>query len=467
MNRSVVVALGLSIVLLSPAYGQSVPADNQGQLALSAEQAREENAYVLGVQAYLWGYPLYHYDVSGEKSQQIGAVGINSLRKYSALKTAKDRFVVTPNNVTIDAYGHLYLAEEPVVVHVPALVEPRWYLAQIGNTFDEVTFNVGGIKGPKPGDYLVTGPGYRGIVPNGMTQVPLRTQKAIVAVRIHANGEGDIKAAVEAQQGFRVMPLSAYLRQGLQYTPGKPMLAAAFTASAPEQVRFFDRLGHAMQQSLPLSGDQDDALLQAFNQIGLSVVNGFAWQTLDEASLRGLARAVKAGEQIVDQRWKDVGEINRGWRYTLAGGRAGHDFALRAALAKNVVGAQLAEEVIYPNSQVDSKGAALNGQHKYVLRFAKGQQPPASLFWNLSLYGDDMLFVDNAFARNSIGSMTEGLKPDADGSLTLVIQNERPADTANWLPAPPGAFNLTMRFYGPASSVLDGSYRLPAVERID
>ncbi|MNO06325.1 hypothetical protein D3C81_2280610 [compost metagenome] len=63
--------------------------------------------------------------------------------------------------------------------------------------------------------------------------------------------------------------------------------------------------------------------------------------------------------------------------------------------------------------------------------------------------------------------MTSGLKPDTDGSLTLLIQQERPSDTANWLPAPTGPFNLTMRFYGPGSSVLDGSYRLPAVKRVD
>jgi hypothetical protein len=41
-----------------------------------------------------------------------------------------------------------------------------------------------------------------------------------------------------------------------------------------------------------------------------------------------------------------------------------------------------------------------------------------------------------------------------------------PADTANWLPAPTGPFNLTLRFYGPDTSVLDGSYRLPAIQRV-
>jgi hypothetical protein len=77
-----------------------------------------------------------------------------------------------------------------------------------------------------------------------------------------------------------------------------------------------------------------------------------------------------------------------------------------------------------------------------------------------------MLFVENDFGRYSIGSTTDGLKKNTDGSLTILIQKDRPADTANWLPAPAGDFNLTMRFYGPETPVLDGTYRLPAVERV-
>jgi hypothetical protein len=78
-----------------------------------------------------------------------------------------------------------------------------------------------------------------------------------------------------------------------------------------------------------------------------------------------------------------------------------------------------------------------------------------------------MLFVENDFGRYSIGSTTDGLKKDPDGSLTIAIQKERPTDVANWLPAPAGNFNLTMRLYGPETSVLDGSYRLPPVKLVD
>lgn len=72
------------------------------------------------------------------------------------VKTAKDRFVVTPNNVTIDAYALIDVSKEPVVLSVPALSEPRWYLVQMGDSFDEVFQNLGGsdderlLSRPKP-----------------------------------------------------------------------------------------------------------------------------------------------------------------------------------------------------------------------------------------------------------------------------------------------------------------------------
>jgi hypothetical protein len=48
-----------------------------------------------------------------------------------------------------------------------------------------------------------------------------------------------------------------------------------------------------------------------------------------------------------------------------------------------------------------------------------------SVFWNLAMYGADMLFVENDFGRCSIGSTTDGLKESSDGSLTLRIQKQK------------------------------------------
>ncbi|MDW9830370.1 DUF1214 domain-containing protein [Sinorhizobium meliloti] len=435
---------------------------------MSPDQSREEIAYAVGLQAYLWGFPLHYYSRSTPKSVEVGGTFINDFRKYSELKTAKDRFVVTPNNVTIDAYATLDLTVEPVVIFVPSLSQPRWYIVQIGDSFDEIVRNIGGTKGTEPGVYVVTGPDFSGDVPGDMIEVKSRTKMGVAAVRILANGEADLPNAVEAQKGFHLMPLSAYLRDGLAHKAADPRpQMRLFESDAPEGIRYFDELGDAMTKRLPASADSEDSLVASFKQIGLSVGGGFQWKSLDEATKKGLERAIKTGEQIVDSKWAAAGEITNGWKYTFAGGRAGYDPGLRAALAKYEVGAQLSDQVIYPNTSVDDRGEPLNGSKKYVLHFDAGKLPPVSVFWNMAMYGSDMLLVENDFKRYSIGSTTDGLKQDADGSLTILIQKNKPADTANWLPAPEGDFNLTMRFYGPETTVLDGSYRLPAVRPVE
>lgn len=427
--------------------------------------ATEEAAYTLGVQAYLWGVPFVEYGKTVSAALNAGGSAVNAFRKFTALKTAKDRFVVTPNSVTLDGYCAFDVSEEPAAIFVPRLSPERWYIVQLGDHFDEIFHNIGGAKGEQPGVYVITGPDFDGPIPGEMTALRSRTKMGAAALRVFVSGQADVPSALEAQSGFQIMPLSAYLKHGLAYQPPPSPPLAQPPQEAPADLRFFEALGHWMQLWLARSSDSSDTLIAAFHQLGLSVARGFEWRTLGEPVRRGLSRAAIAGEKIVDDAWASSGETTNGWRYTLAGGRAGHDLALRAALAKYVLGAQLADQVIYPNCAVDAEGKPLDGANRYVLHFEKGREPAVSVFWNLSMYAPDMLFIENEIDRVSIGSTTDGLKPNADGSLTLYLQKDRPdADkAANWLPAPPGPFNVTMRFYGPKTSVLDGSYRLPPV----
>jgi hypothetical protein len=188
---------------------------------------------------------------------------------------------------------------------------------------------------------------------------------------------------------------------------------------------------------------------------------------LDEATKRGLARAAVTAQAIIEDAFANSAEIVNGWRYQMGGGRAGYNYAMRAAFAAKSTGANVTEEVLYPNTRVDEKGELFSGANKYALHFEKDQIPPVSVFWNLNLFDDQQFFVENDFKRYSIGSTTDGLKTNPDGSITILIQNERPAYVSNWLPAPKGPFNLTMRLYGAQTPILNGSYRLPPVKRIE
>ena len=358
--------------------------------AMSAEQVREEQAYVAGVQVVLWGRPFIDNVNTLSAGLKASAVGLNYFRKFADLKTAADRFVNTPNNVSIDAYAAADLTSEPLVINVPALAENRWYIVQIGDYYDQVVYNIGGRKGPEPGLFLLTGPDYHGPVPAGMREIKVRTELAVVANRIFVNGNVDLPNARAAQQGFQLLPLSVFQTQGLRFEAPKQYDYArfVFVPAAPEPLRAFEEIGFGMKIFLSPSDDFADPDVGAAHQIGLSVSRGFQWQDLDEPTRRGLARAAVAAQAIIDNTYANSAEIVNGWRYTMGGGRAGFDYALRAAFSANLTGANVPEEILYPNTRVDDKGAPLSGANKYALPFDKDKLPPVSVFWNLNMYDD-------------------------------------------------------------------------------
>jgi hypothetical protein len=132
------------------------------------------------------------------------------------------------------------------------------------------------------------------------------------------------------------------------------------------------------------------------------------------------------------------------------------------------LGANLPADAVYPSAFVDGDGKPLNGANRYVLHFDKGQTPPVNAFWSITMYNADSFFVDNPINRYAISSWMS-LKRNKDGSIDLFIQRESPGKDkeVNWLPAPAGEFNLTMRMYWPndtAPTILDGTWKPPVVK---
>src|SRR5246127_4424990 len=98
----------------------------------------------------------------------------------------------------------------------------------------------------------------------------------------------------------------------------------------------------------------------------------------------------------------------------------------------------------------------------------KGAAPPVNAFWSITLYDPQGFQVGNALNRFAVSSWMP-FKYNADGSLDLYFQNESPGKDkeANWLPAPKGGFNLTMRLYGPKSEALTGKWNPPPVTIVE
>jgi hypothetical protein len=145
----------------------------------------------------------------------------------------------------------------------------------------------------------------------------------------------------------------------------------------------------------------------------------------------------------------------------------GNYYLKRAIIAQVGLGANLPEDAVYPLNLGDETGRPLDGANKYTLHFDKGDLPPVNAFWSVTLYDSQGFQVPNSLNRFAVSSWMP-FKYNADGSLDLYFQIESPgADKeANWLPAPQGPFNLTMRLYAPRSEALTGKWNPPPVMRV-
>jgi len=149
-------------------------------------------------------------------------------------------------------------------------------------------------------------------------------------------------------------------------------------------------------------------------------------------------------------------------------GTYGTSYLRRANIAFGGLGANLPEDAVYPVAFIDGDGNTLTGANKYVLHFEKGQTPPANAFWSVTMYDKDGFQVPNPINRFAIGDRDK-LAFNPDGSLDIYVQADSPGKDkeANWLPAPKGEFQPTMRIYSPRPEVLDGSWSPPPFKRVE
>jgi hypothetical protein len=163
--------------------------------------------------------------------------------------------------------------------------------------------------------------------------------------------------------------------------------------------------------------------------------------------------------------------VVNGWGYQEPGvGEFAATDLLRSAIALGGLAALPEAEAIYFQATTDGAGNDLNGANSYVWRVPPGGVP-AHAFWSLTMYQvepDGRFFlVENPINRFSIGDRTEGLVTNADGSIDLYLQREKPPGNkaANWLPTPRGPFRLSLRAYLPKQELRDRKWRVPPIAK--
>ena len=212
----------------------------------------------------------------------------------------------------------------------------------------------------------------------------------------------------------------------------------------------------------------DEPIIARMKRIGLEPGKTFDPSKVDPAVAKAIEAAPAAGQKLMAWKVATLARVVNNWSMnTDTMGVYGNYYLKRAIVAQVGLGANLPEDAIYPLNLGDEAGRPLEGTNKYTIHFEKDAIPPVRAFWSITLYDQDGFQVANPLNRFAVSSWMP-FKYNADGSLDLYFQNESPGKDkeANWLPAPKGAFNLTMRLYSPRSEALTGRWNPPPITRV-
>ncbi len=431
--------------------------------------------------AYIYGYPLVTMDMTRKQFTNVASPDaahapmgqILKLRTYPAVD---NHAVTAPNADTLYTTTWLDVSREPWVLSVPDMGD-RYYLLPMLDGWTNV-FQVPGKRttGGKPQKYAITGPGWSGTLPDGVTEYKAPTGMVWILGRIYCTGTPDDYKAVHAlQDKFELVPLSSY---GKPYTPLPAEVDANFDmktgirdqVDAMDVDSYFKYLARLMKTNPPAA--EDAPMVAKMATIGLVPGQDFDPSKLSAFDRESIKAVPKVAQVKIMEYFKQAAEPVNGWTYLTKNiGVYGPDYIQRALVTAIGLGANRPQDAVYPTSQKDAAGSEYDGaSKKYVMHFNKGEMPPVNGFWSLTMYDASYFFVPNPLNRYTL-SQRNKFVTNADGSVDLYIQADSPgkAKEANWLPAPKAKFIPMLRLYWPKEtppSLIDGTWKPPAISEV-
>ena len=438
-----------------------------------------EEAVRIATDAYIFGYPLVTFDMARRQQTNVAAADgehapMGQMIKMRTYPAVENHCCAAPNADTLYTIAWLDVGAEPWVFSIPEMGD-RYYIMPMLDGFSEVVHVASAsTTGGHPQAYAITGPGWSGSLPTGVTEVKSGTAIVWILGRIYCTGTPeDYKAVHDLQDRFSVVPLGAY---GKPYTPPAPAVDPEFDMKTGVRAQvnaigiytYLDYLAKLLKSNPPKAADAD--IVARMAKIGIvpgQDFDGSALGALDRKAIEAVPKLalVKMALHLKQQK------TTNGWLFFTSGvGNFGADYLTRGMANLLGPGWNRPKDAIYPLSQKDAEGHEYDGaKSAYVMHFEKGQMPPVGAFWSLTLYDGDFFFVPNPIDRYELGQRN-AFVANTDGSVDLYIQADSPGKNkeANWLPAPRGKFQLVLRMYGPTKApptIVDGSWTPPPVKR--
>jgi hypothetical protein len=289
--------------------------------------------------------------------------------------------------------------------------------------------------------------------------------------RTKTDGPPDYDAVHRIQAGYKIAPLSEW---GKSPKPVEVKIDPAVDMKTPPKTqvdtmaadKYFAYAAELMKLQAPHVTDQP--MVARMKRLGIEPGKSFDLSKVGPVERKALEDAPAAAQKLMEWKVATIARVANHWSMnTDTMGAYGNYYLKRAIVAQLGLGANLPEDAIYPLNLADENGFPLDGANKYMIHFDKAGMPPVSAFWSLTLYDSDGFQVANSLDRFAVSSWMP-FKYNQDGSLDLYFQNQSPGieKEANWLPAPKGPFNLTMRLYGPKSDALTGRWNPPSIVKM-
>src|SRR5438105_8846188 len=298
MKSKTILAAALAIAALAPVA--SWAGNDAISNAEKTEKDRPSIAETKGIaeEGFVYGLPIvmnyavmYEYAVDRDSGQFKAP--FNQINNEARVFTYKDTSVITPNSDTPYSILWTDLRAEPIVLSFPAVEKSRYYSVML---CDGNTYNYGYIgsraTGNEPGDYLVAGPDWKGETPPGVKKAfRSSTQFSAVAYRTQLFNPEDMPNVVKIQAGYKVQPLSQYLKQ-----PPPPVPPAVdFPKINKEMVKtgFFDYLAFALQ--FAPAGPEEKQIREKLARLGIEAGKKFAFKHLSPGQQAQVVAGVKEG----------------------------------------------------------------------------------------------------------------------------------------------------------------------------
>jgi hypothetical protein len=465
--------------------------------AASPEEIRKvgEAAYYYGLQQVIFYETRYNFTQVQDSNVYTGVNRFTFPNGGNPI-TSDFTAIVTPNATTLYGTAFLDMQTEPVVVEMPEITD-RYFSLQLMDQYGIYFLYAGNqFNGTTARSYLVRPDGWKGQTPDNFAAIdvigaPTISVWAIVRFGLaDPNDEAEVARIKSLQARVTITPLSQWVANGKKgvvraeqpVIPGTYETFARMAELTSRQVElqtaedFFTLLNLVLNDPRMLlieDSAKEIAMLDRLETIGIGPGRAFDWAGLDGATRDALAQGFKTGFETVkgmlqsrlfDMNGWGVLDISRGFRT---------DWQARAFVAD--IGWAGPDRPISHTATIafaDADGKPLDGNNSYTMTFNLDNLPPVTEFWSLPIYDAQGYFVANDINRYTINSflLDKGLLDTTDGKLVIHIQHEKPRNPdqlKNWLPAPDGAFRMTPRFYGPKTPLIEGTYEMPKIVRVE